>query len=317
MGSLFGLQSMQAQTDFPLSVVTSPLLQVNPASAGLFNDEFRLQTYFKSQADRSLSGSGIKGTGVSADYNFIDLNMGLGLMLYSNSVDKSALRDVNVSVSYGYRMQLGKRSLLSFGLQTGLKQVSFSMAELTFGSQYDPTYQGGYNPDMQPDIGVYRNVNSFDLSVGGWWLNYLNEKTVLNMKLAAFHLTPMRIGFLTENASLKPKFVANATARYTNNDINWIPSVLLVSQNKHNYAEVGVTSQYQVETSTQSVSLGVYYRTPNVLIPTVGISYGDFSANISFEYYMGNSYPNIFNISLFYLPQSTRSTGLIEDFQEF
>jgi type IX secretion system PorP/SprF family membrane protein len=310
---LLCLQNGQAQTDFPISTLTSSPAQINPASTGRFNSDFRIHTYYKSQMARSLSG-GIKSAGVAVDYNFVDLRMGLGLMVFSNSVDRSALRDFNLLLSYGYHLVLNEWSLLSFGLQTGFKQVGFSLESLTFGSQYDPSYKGGFDPSRQPSYITQTNNNDFNASIGAHWQGYLGPFLALNAGVAMFHLTPMKTNFLNDETHLKPKYVFATSARYEAYNLHWIPSAMFVSQSSSNFAEIGLTTQYRQ--ADKFINAGVYYRSPNVIIPTIGIGMDKLSINLSMEYFMRNSFTQIFNISISYFPQTNRRASLIEDFRD-
>ena len=252
--------------------------------------------------------------GISADYNIPDWKMGLGLMIYSNSVDRSALRDFNLLASYGYRVELNRWSVLSFGLQTGFKQVGFSLESLSFGSQYDPAYKGGFDPNRIPAYSIPSNINSFDVSVGGHWQVYPTPFLSTNLGAAAFHLTPKKTNFLTDETHLQPKYIFYANARYETYQLHWIPSAMFVSQSLMSYVELGTVVQYRQE--DKFVNAGLYFRTPNVMIPTVGVGLDKFSVNLSFEYYMNNSFSNIFNIGISYFPQTNQKASLIQDFSD-
>lgn len=310
---LFGLRNAAAQTDFPLSNLTSSPLQLNPANTGAFNDVFRTHAYFKSQMARTLSG-GVKGSGVAVDYNLAKWKMGLGAAVFSNSLDKSALRDFNLIIAYGYRIEFNRWSSVKLGLQAGFKQIAFSIDALTFGSQYDPTYKGGYNPARQPAIGTSANKNSFDASVGAQWDGYLGNFFAINIGAAAFHLAPVKTEFLSDETYVKPKYVFNVNSRYEGYRIHWISSALLVAQSNQKYLEIGTIAQYrQME---KFVNAGVFFRTPNAIIPTVGIGWDKFMLNISIEYYLKNNFAQIFNIGISYFPQTNRQASLIEDFDD-
>ncbi|MDR1951448.1 MAG: type IX secretion system membrane protein PorP/SprF [Bacteroidales bacterium] len=308
---MLNLQPVRSQTDFPLSRLTSSPAQLNPASTGLFGDLFRVHSYFKSQMHQSLEG-GIKGVGAAVDYNLFDWKMGVGLMVYSNSVDRSALRDFNLLVSYGYRVELNRWSLLSFGLQTGLKQVGFSLESLSFGSQYDPAYKGGFDPSKMPSYSIPTNINNFDVSVGGYWQGYLGPFFALNVGAAAFHLSPMKTDFLTDETHLRPKYVLSVNARYETYYLHWIPSAMFVTQSDRSYVETGMVAQFRQ--TDKFVNAGVYFRTPNVMVPTVGIGFDKLSVNLSIEYYLKNNFSNIFNIGISYFPQTNQKASLIQDY---
>ena len=289
-----------AQTDFPVSTITSAPVQLNPAEVGSFDDKFRAHVYFKSQIARAING-GVKGTGISADYNLQDYNMGLGISVFSNSVNRSALRDFNLSLSYGYRLYLNDWSMFAFGVQGGFKQVGFNLNNLCFGSQFDPTYTGGCNPNNPPPDLYSDNKTSFDAAVGTYWKAFLGPAVLLKTGAAAYHLIPVRTDFLSDNTLLSPKYVFSAEVRYGGDPLHWIPSALYVTQSGQSYTEFGMTVEFRDD--DKFASIGLFHRTPNVLIPTIGIGMDQLALNISIEYYTQNSFSQIFNVSLVYIPK--------------
>ena len=296
---LVALQKANAQTDFPMSLVTSAPMQLNPATTGLFDDRYRIHMHFKSQTARVIAG-GISGTGISVDYNHEENKMGFGVSIFSNSVNRTALRDFNLTLSYGYRLQLNDWSLLSFGVQGGFKQVGFSLEELSFGSQFDPTYQGGFDPNRRPDFLISSNKVSLDASVGTFWQAFLGTSILLKTGASAFNLIPVRTDFLNEDTYLRPKYVFSLEARYGGDPFHFIPSVMHVTQSEHTYTEMGLSTEFR--DGGNFASIGLYYRTPNVIIPTIGFGMNKFTINLSIEYYLRNNFSQIFNISLLYRP---------------
>jgi type IX secretion system PorP/SprF family membrane protein len=291
---------INAQTDFPVSMATSSPIQLNPAETGVFDDKFRVHAYFKTQVSRAISG-GIKGTGLTTDYNLQDYNMGFGLSVFSNSVNRTALRDFNMLLAYSYRLYLNDWSMFSFGVQGGFKQVGFSLAELSFGSQFDPTYKGGFNPNNPPSYLPSDNKTNLDASVGTIWKAFLGPAILLKTSAAAYHLIPVRTDFLNEDTYLQPKYVFSTEVRYGGDPLHWIPSVMYVTQSGKSYTEAGLMLQFRDRTNFANI--GFYYRTPNVMIPTIGIGTDQFMLNLNVEYYHRNSFSQIFNISLTYFPK--------------
>jgi type IX secretion system PorP/SprF family membrane protein len=282
---------------------------INPAAAGLFDDQFRTFLNYKSQIAKALAG-GVKGVGFSADYNRKEDNMGFGLSIFSNSMNRTALRDFNLLLSYGYRMQLNETNLVSFGVQSGFSQVGFSPGELTFGSQYDPTYTGGRNPNLIPSDLPSSNKTNMDASVGVYWKSFFEPALLVKTGISAFHLIPTRVDFLSKETYISPKFVYNAEGRYVIDPFHWIASVMYVSQRSSGdarpaqaYTELGVTAE--IRDGRSFVSIGLFHRTPNVIMPTIGIGMDKFALNLSIEYFLRNSFSQIFNISLLYFPQIT------------
>ena len=297
---LFALQSATAQTSFPLSMVTTAPKQLNPALTGTPDGRFRAHLSFKSQIGRELTG-GISGTGISVDYNFADRQMGLGLSVFSNSLNRTALRDFNLMVSYSYRLFLNEWSLLSFGVQSGFAQVGFDIDALRFGSQFDPSHQGGFDPNAPRPFELQSgNKNNIDASVGVHWQAFLGTSTLLTTGISAFHLIPVRMDFLREDTYLRPKYVMMLELRHAREPFHFIPSVLHATQSGQSYTEWG--GRVEFRDGANFASVGVFYRTPNVLIPAIGFGIDRFALNLSIEYYLRTSFSQIFNISLVFRP---------------
>jgi len=297
---LFGVQNATAQTSFPLSMVTTAPKQLNPALTGLTDSRFRAHLSFKSQIGRELTG-GISGTGISVDYNFADRQMGLGLSVFSNSLNRTALRDFNLMVSYSYRLLLNDWSLLSFGVQSGFAQVGFDIDALRFGSQFDPSHQGGFDPNAPRPFELQSgNKNNIDASVGVHWQALLGTSVLLTTGVSAFHLIPVRMDFLREDTYLRPKYVMMFELRYVGEPFHFIPSVLHVTQSGQRYTEWGGRVEFRDRTNFASV--GVFHRTPNVIIPAIGFGIDRFALNLSIEYYLRANFSQIFNISLVFRP---------------
>jgi hypothetical protein len=211
-------------------------------------------------------------------------------------------------------VNISERSRLSFGVQGGFKQVGFSLEELNFGSQYDPTYKGGFDPNKRPDYLNLNNRNGFDASAGACWQVYLNPTLAMKTGVAAFHLIPVKTDFLNEDTYLKPKYVFSANARYKGYYLHWIPSAMYVAQSNYSYAEIGLISQFRDMDKFSNV--GIYYRNPNVIIPTIGIGLDRLSINLSLEYYLRSSYSQILNIGILYFPQTGKKPNLGSGFMD-
>ncbi len=165
---------------------------------------------------------------------------------------------------------------------------------------------------LQPSYLTQSNKNSFDASAGAYWQGYLSPFFALRAGGAAFHLIPVKTDFLSEETYLKPKLVLSANGRYEGHYLHWIPSAMYVTQDGQGYMETGLTIQLRSE--DKFLNVGCYYRTPNVVIPTLGIGFNKFALNISVEYYSGTNYSKIFNIGFSYVPQTNRRASLLEDY---
>ncbi len=296
--SMLGLR-MSAQVDFPLSFASSPPLSLNVANTGMFYGYFRLNAYNKSQMNAGEYG-GIRSFGASAEFSVSEQqNVGLGLSVYNNSVNKNGYQDFSLAGSFAYRIALYEdytsSHSITFGLQAGLRQFSYDVDKLVFPSQWDPSYPSFINPDLHPNIPYDKRVLP-DASLGGLYEGVFNSRCVIFGGLGLWHLIPdpkkeMTIFKTTITAG---SFILTDFGSVT-------PSVLYSAQGGSQYVEIGALTKFVNDRDNGFIG-GLYFRNPNVLIPAVGVAFNGLTLMGSMEFYAGSSFSNLFNISLTYTP---------------
>lgn len=154
-------------------------------------------------------------------------HVALGLTAYN---DQIGLSDISGALgTFAYRLLLS-RSVLSFGLQGGVKYSTLKWSELSETQKNDPTFDPAAFPNQViPDVnfGIYWYSNDFYLGVASKHLiegNFLTkidentgEKEMLKLAAHLYTMAGMAIS-LSDNLVLRPalftKFVKNAPPQF-------------------------------------------------------------------------------------------------------
>lgn len=211
---LLGLHA-QAQQRPVFSQYMFNMLALNPAYAG--NQKQLSVTALLRNQWVNLDGAPKTQT-ISSHSNFRNKNIGLGMMLYNESIGVHS--DIGAYFSYAYQIKF-KKSMLSLGLQGGLNQLTSDYTRLksrTFGGG-DPSlirYKS-----LNPNFGTGLFYNTKTAYVGFSVPFLINNKVMQENEGAVVASTEKRYYFLTggkvfdisENLKLKPSFLLRAQER--------------------------------------------------------------------------------------------------------
>lgn len=220
----------------PLSVVSqdihfsqffeTPLLR-NPALAGIFTGDIRVQAVYRNQWNSvtvpyqtgSLNGEYKKPVGRSDDF----LTIG-GQILYDKA-GTVALTATHILPTLNYHKSLSadKNMYLSLGFMGGWVQRSIDRSKVTTNSQYDGT---GFNPGLSDGESFPRNSYSYlDASVGMSFNTQVGENTDNNIYLGlAYHHfnKATKVSFYgNPNYEMIPKWVGSAGVRMNLNEFSF------------------------------------------------------------------------------------------------
>lgn len=288
----------QAQ-DIHFSQFYASPLTLNPANVGLFNGNIRAALNYRNQWNSFAPFNTFAG---SVDVNFgqnilRDDLFGFGVNFFSDKAGDADFSTQQVNVSFGYIKTMGSRfakSYLSVGFQGGIAQRSLDYAALTFGSQYN-----GYAYDASIPNGETIGFDSFsflDLSGGISYLFVPKDRMNLQMGIAFFHVNQPDMSFnggSTDNLYMKVS--GNVGAQIPlGDDVDIIPSALILNQGPHNEYTMGVSFKYYLtdkSVNPTSVSLGGWQRMGNstngfesdATIISARFDYMGFSAGLSYD----------------------------------
>jgi type IX secretion system PorP/SprF family membrane protein len=229
-------------------IFETPLLR-NPALAGLFTGDIRIQSVYRSQwnsitdAYRTGSANVEYKLPVGQSNDFVTIG---GQLLYDRS-GTVELTSTHVLPAINYHKSLGedKNRYISMALMGGWVQRSINRSKITTNSQYSGT---SYNSGLSNGENFGKpSYGFFDGTVGLSYNSQIGEQEDDNMYLGiAYHHfnKPKNISFYTDvNTELKAKWVASAGIRMSTND----------------YAYITFEGDYSKQTSTQEIIGGLMY----------------------------------------------------------
>ncbi|MEG1497978.1 MAG: type IX secretion system membrane protein PorP/SprF, partial [Bacteroidales bacterium] len=334
LGSIFAW----GQNDAPLNPTFDLPLLLNPAMAGLGTENFdgfggmasaltsrknkrssqSFLVHYKNQLSGAFSASSLKIISASYENLFFKKRMALGVDVYSNTLNNTALTDLSVMITYAYHWNIiedmygNPQHRLSFGLQAGYRQWSFNVEKMHTGSMYDPSYTGGYNPSLSVlDPKEQTNKNLFDAQFGLYYTGVLSSSFLLHLGASAWHIFRPETGFLFEKERTPVKWVAYADVVWkfggetgTETGLSTGSSDLKLHgfynyQGGWNLWELGLNYQYHF-TSDYSLALGFGYRSGNVFLPIIMADIKNFTLKFQMECNATYAVNNLFAIGLGY-----------------
>lgn len=175
-------------------------LYLNPGFTGTANDH-RFIANHRNQWPNITNG--FVTYALSYDYNFSEVNSGLGLLLVTDKAGSANLRSTLLNFQYAYKVKLSDKWILSSGLNFGLGQRSVDFNKLVFGDQLTFDTDGSASSD-DPVLSSIENTNYFDFGAGmiaynrKFWIGFstlhlnrpnrslVDEEAVIPVKLS-FH----------------------------------------------------------------------------------------------------------------------------------
>ena len=202
----------------------APLLR-NPALAGIFSGDIRLQAVYRNQWNSvtvpyqtgSLNGEYRLPVGNNDDF------LTLGAQILYDRAGTVALTSTHFLPALNYHKSLhSERNMyLSLGFMAGLVQRRLDRSRMTTNSQFDGT---GFNPGLADGEGNLNNYSYFDGSVGISFNSQLgsNEDNNIFTGLAYHHFTkPSQISFFGAPNEMTPKWVGSLGARFNVNEYGY------------------------------------------------------------------------------------------------
>ena len=205
----------------------TPLLR-NPALAGIFSGDLRVQSVYRSQYNSV--GNAYQTTSANIEYKMplgkSDDFVTLGTQVLYDRAGSVALTTTHVLPALNYHKSLSqdRNMYLSLGVMGGLVQRRVDMSKMTTNSQFTGThYEQGLGNGERFDKNGY---SYFDGSVGMSFNSELGDEPENNMYLglAYHHFNKAKnVNFYTSSqVEMTPKWVASAGVRMNTNDYNYI-----------------------------------------------------------------------------------------------
>ncbi len=273
-------------------IFETPLLR-NPALAGLFAGDVRIQSVYRSQWNSvtdayktgSLNGEFKLKVGQADDF----LTIG-GQILYDKA-GTIAMSSTHILPALNYHKSLNadRNSYLSLGVMGGWVQRSVDRSKMTTNSQFDGS---GYNGSLSTGETFNKSSYSyFDGSVGMSFNNQLGENVDNNIfvGLAYHHFNrPSKLSYYSNNKyEMMAKWVGSAGIRMSMTDNSYF--TIQADHSKQGvYSETVAGALYSLkigedENPRYSIHGGAYLRWKDALIPVVKLEFNPIAIAFSYD----------------------------------
>jgi type IX secretion system PorP/SprF family membrane protein len=285
-GLLFTQSLLMGQDIHFSQFFETPLLR-NPALAGIFNGDIRLQLVYRDQW-RSVT-DGYKTGSLNGEYKLpigkADDFITLGGQVLFDRAGTTALTQTSILpvINYHKSLSTDQNRYLSLGFMGGVVNRNFDRSKITT----DNTYTGGFDGETT----VLPHYTYLDGSVGLSFNSNLSQDPEDNFYIgvAYHHFTkPKNTFFRDPSVQLNPKWVASAGFRFGVTEYSYI-TIQADHSMQDNYQETiggalyGIKIGTQVDNPVYVLHGGAFLRWNDALIPVIKVDYSSFSFAFSYD----------------------------------
>ena len=264
----------------------APLLR-NPALAGLFKGDIRVQAVYRDQWNSVTNA--YKTGSMNAEYKMPvgkgDDFVTTGIQLLYDKAGTIGWTSAHILPALNYHKSLSseRNRYLSLGFMGGVVQRRFDRSKMTTNSQYDGLGDGESIANPQ--------YTYLDGSVGLSYNSDLNDNPDNNFFLgAAYHHfnRPSTSFYRNAGIELNPKWVFSGGLRFGVSDYAYV-TIQADHSMQGSYAETVAGAMYGLKLGANSedpdyvIHLGSFLRWNDALIPVVKLDYNPFSIAISYD----------------------------------
>ncbi len=243
-------------------------IYVNPASAGVFNGDYRITGNYRNQW-RSVSKPYAYRTFISSVDGYISRGLtrkdfvGGGITFFNDKAGDANLSTNQVNLVGSYIKTLDRRGsrAMAFGLQLGMAQRSYDFQALSFNEQF---IDNGFDPNAITGETPGSNSYSYlDAGLGWMFFHTIDRKRSYYLGASAFHLNRPKQGFLGSTTPLANKYVVKTGMEYKlNREVSFQPKAIYYRQFPYDEFIFGSFVKYHLrEISDHSAYfVGLWYR---------------------------------------------------------
>ncbi len=292
LGGLLGSLTGRAQDIHFSQFYEAPLLR-NPALAGIFTGDYRVQAIFHNQWNSfsnayrtgSLSGEYKWPVGKSSDF------FTTGMEILYDQAGTAALNTTELLPALNYHKSLSNTHpmYLAVGFMGGLVAKQLDLSKVTTNSQYNGT---AYDPALPNGETILSpNVHYLDGSLGISFNTSFgaNNANTLFAGFAYHHLNrPKNSFYKNPTIELDPKIVFSGGVKAMINDYTWFTIQADHSKQGPSQETIGgAFYSYKLgddpENSGYTLSLGGFLRWKDAFIPVLKLEMNGFSAGLSYD----------------------------------
>jgi len=282
----------QAQDAHFSQFFEAPLLR-NPALAGLFTGDVRVQSVTRSQwgglttpyQTGSLNAEYKTPVGRNNDY------LTLGLETMYDKAGAINFTTINVMPALNYHKSLSddKTKFLSLGFMGGFVQRSIDRSKVTTNNQFDGF---GYNPALADGESFSQSTYTYwDGSVGMSFNSAIagNKDNNYYIGLAYHHFnTPMNSFYKDPNIELHSKIVVSGGLKLATDEVSALTFLADYGrQGSFEETELGVLYSRKIgvyyDQPDYTIHFGGFIRWNDALIPVVKLDYHPFAIAVSYD----------------------------------
>ena len=268
---------------------STPLL-TNPAHTGLIDGPYRVASNLRSQGKFSTNNF---FTGyVSGDVRFLENNLpnghkaGAGIFLMTDRSMSGASQTNSLGVSAAYHVGFDEYDTHSLGLgfQATFNQRRIDFNRLSFGSQFG---NDGFDATLPTGESLNNiNRNYFDVNAGLMYNSNFEDKSFF-LGGSVYNILRQKNNVMTEDFKMPTRYVLQAGGQVFVGGYGKIYlSLTNMGQAGANETTAGGAFGLQLTDSDvrNEVSLGMWYRYKDAVIPYVGYFYQGFQLGLSYDY---------------------------------
>lgn len=282
----------QAQDIHLSQFYETPMLR-NPALAGIFTGDFRVEAVYRNQWNSitipyetgALSGEAKFPIGQHNDF------LTGGLQLTYDVAGSAHFRTTQVYPTINYHKSLSdeRNMYLSVGFMGGFTQRQFDPSKATFDNQYN---NGAFDPTAPNGESILKNTYTYpDMATGMSFSSTIGENVNWFVGASYYHFNHPKISFLEDKSvELSPKWEYNAGVSAPLGDFGKV----IVEYNQLTqgvYSEVmagglfGYTLQVASGATTQTDMIygGFFVRWNDAIIPVVKLELNKYAIGFSYD----------------------------------
>lgn len=248
-------------------------IYLNPAFAGS-NGCPRFAVNYRNQWP-SLSGNYVTYAAAYDQY-FKNISGGIGVIATHDMQGQGTIQTSMLGLIYSYHLNVTRKFSLMFGARAAWYQKFLDWDKLTFGDMIDQRKGFIYQTGDVPRGG---SRGFFDASAG-----IVGYSDVFFFGVAAHHLNMPNESMIVGESRLPMRFTGHAGAEIKlggkskySNTTSIMPNVIYQYQNGFQELNIGTYIKYGIFTA------GVWYRTSDAFITTIGINTGMFRLGYSYD----------------------------------
>ena len=267
----------------------SPLNQ-NPANAGMFEGDARFIFNYRNQwqsvkvpyntfsfgTDFNLNKSFIRGT-----------KEAIGLMFNHDAAGdgRYSITEVKVPINHKLIFKRDTGLIIGIGVLAGITNLSVDPNRLSYDQQWDGDV---YNQSLSNGETFVRQSKMItDISLGTVIQKKFRQHLTATVGYAINHINQPNISFNdTKGVVLRPRHNESLQLKYSFNNISAVMYEYYGSQ-QQTFREnlVGLSYYYTIDPKTNTkLNAGVFMRTGDALITTVGLEHNSMRLQVSYDY---------------------------------